>query len=219
MDTALVIGDSGGIGAAMRAALEARGVSVTGLSRSRDGLDLTDEASVAQHCDALAGPFDLVFVASGALSGGNGPEKALDQLRAGEFAAQMRLNALGPALVLKAVRRALPRDRRSVFACLSARLGSIGDNRLGGWYSYRASKAALNALIHGAAVEMGRSHRHAILVCLHPGTVATRLTEGYRDHPKVDAGSAAGRLLAVIDELTPAHSGGFYDYAGNAIAW
>lgn len=218
MQQALVIGDSGGIGQAVAAELRARGVQVTGLSRST-GLDITDETSVKAAIDAAQGPFDLVFVASGALTAGQGPEKSLRHLAPDEFTAQMQLNALGPALVLKHVLGKLPRDRRAVFAALSARVGSIGDNRLGGWYSYRASKAALNALIHGAAVEIGRTHRDAILVCLHPGTVATRFTENYPDHDKLMPDTAARRLIDVIEGLTPDQSGGFFDYAGREIPW
>jgi len=219
METALIIGDTGGIGEALRAELARRRVATTGLSRSRDGFDITDESSVAAQLGELTGPFDLVFVASGALSNGGGPEKTIRQFGADEFLAQMRLNALGPALVLKHARNLLPRDGRSVFACLSARVGSIGDNHKGGWYSYRSSKAALNALIHGAAVELGRTHRHAILACLHPGTVATRFTRKYPDHDKVDAATAAGRLLDVVEGLAPGQSGGFFDYAGREIPW
>jgi NAD(P)-dependent dehydrogenase (short-subunit alcohol dehydrogenase family) len=218
MTTALLIGDTGGIGAALRAELETRGASVTGLSRAT-GLDVTDEDSVKAALAPLDGPYDLVFVASGALTNGQGPEKTLRHLAPAEFTAQMHLNALGPALVLKHALRLMPRDRRSVFAALSARVGSIGDNRLGGWYSYRASKAALNALIHGAAVEIGRTHRHAILACLHPGTVATRFTQNYPDHDKVTPETAACRLLDVIDRLTPEQTGGFFDYAGREIPW
>lgn len=219
METALVIADSGGIGRAIRAELDGRGVTVTGLSRSRDGLDVTDEASVEAHIGRLDTGFDLIFVASGALSSGEGPEKTLRQFGAEEFLAQTRLNALGPALVLKHAWRQIPRDRRSVFACLSARVGSIGDNRLGGWYSYRTSKAALNALIHGAAVELGRSHRHAILACLHPGTVATEFTANYPDHEKVGPETAARRLIDVVEALDVSQSGGFFDYAGKVIPW
>lgn len=102
------------------------------------------------------------------------PEKALAEFGADEAMAQLQLNAIGPALVLKHLAARIPRKARTVVAVLSARVGSIGDNRLGGWYSYRASKAALNALVHGAAIELGRTHKEAILVCLHPGTVATR---------------------------------------------
>lgn len=218
MERALVIGDTGGIGAAIRAELDRRGTAVTGLSRA-SGLDVSDEPSVSAALAALDGPYDLVFVASGALTSGQGPEKTLRQFAADEFLAQVALNALGPALVLKHALRLMPRDRRAVFVALSARVGSIGDNRLGGWYSYRASKAALNALIHGAAVELGRSHKHAIVACLHPGTVATRFTANYPDHDKVTPDVAATRLIDVVASLTPDQSGGFFDYAGREIPW
>lgn len=219
-ERALVIGASGGIGAAIADALETRGAEVVRLSRSADGLDVTDPASVETILGGVEGDFDLVFVATGALtSTRDAPEKSLRDLGADEPVAQFRLNALGPALVLKHWQHRIPRKGRSVFAVLSARVGSIGDNGLGGWYSYRTSKAALNALIHGAAVEIGRSRREAILVCLHPGTVATEFTEDYPDHDKVTPAEAASNLLDVIDGLTPAQSGGFYDYAGKEIPW
>jgi NAD(P)-dependent dehydrogenase (short-subunit alcohol dehydrogenase family) len=121
--------------------------------------------------------------------------------------------------VLKHALRLLPRDRRSVFAVLSARVGSIGDNRTGGWYGYRAAKAALNQLMHGAAVEVARTHPHAVVASLHPGTVATEFTAGYPDHDKVTPDAAAANLLHVIDTLVPAQSGGFWDYAGREIPW
>ena len=149
MKTALVIGSSGGIGTALCRELNERGVAVTGLSRSHDGLDVTDETSVEATLGALSGPFDLVFVATGALEiKGAEPEKSLRHLKAEAMVDQFRLNAVGPSLVLKHAVRLLPRHGRSVFAALSARVGSIGDNRLGGWYSYRTSKAALNQMLH-----------------------------------------------------------------------
>lgn len=218
MKTALLIGDTGGIGQALRAELESRDTAVTGLSRA-SGLDITDETSVKTALKSVQGPFELIFVASGALSSGQGPEKSLRQFAPDEFIAQMQLNALGPALILKHALRLLPRDRRAVFVALSARVGSIGDNRLGGWYSYRSSKAALNALIHGASVEIARSHKHAILACLHPGTVATNFTQDYPDHDKVTPDTAARRLIDVVEGLTPGHTGGFFDYAGREIPW
>jgi len=218
VEAALVIGDTGGIGRAVAAALRARGARVTGLSRA-SGLDVADEASVAAALAPLEAPLDLVFVASGALSAGAGPEKTLRHLTAAEFTAQMQLNALGPALVLRHALRLMPRDRRTVFAALSARVGSIGDNRLGGWYSYRASKAALNALLHGAAVEVARTHPQAVVALLHPGTVATRFTADYPDHAKVAPDDAAARLLGVLDGLTPDRSGGFFDSTGAEIPW
>ncbi len=219
IDSALVIGASGGIGCAVAANLERRGASVTALSRSADGVDLTDEDSVRAALDGLRHPFDLVFVATGALTcTREAPEKSLADLGEAELMAQLRLNALGPALVLKHLKRHVPRKGRWVFAALSARVGSIGDNGLGGWYSYRTSKAALNSLLHGAAVELARSRREAIVACLHPGTVATRFTAGY-DHDKVPPERAADRLVDVIEGLKPADTGRFFDYAGKEIPW
>ncbi|SDX87383.1 SDR family NAD(P)-dependent oxidoreductase [Citreimonas salinaria] len=221
MESALIIGDSGGIGGALGRELRGRGTAVTGLSRSEHALDVTDEASVEAALGALDGPFDLIFVATGALEiGGAEPEKALRDLTPTALMNQVALNALGPALVLKHAQRLLPRRERAVFAALSARVGSIGDNRLGGWYSYRAAKAALNQLMHGAAIELARSHRHLCVACLHPGTVQTAFTEKYLDrHPSVPADEAAKRLANVLENLTPEHTGGFYDYAMREIPW
>lgn len=221
MERALVIGASGGIGAAMVAALQGRGVAVTALSRRDSGLDLTDEGSVAAALGALDAPYDLIFVATGALViDAVGPEKSLRGLTAPSMAAQFALNAIGPALVMKHAPRLLPRDRRAVFAALSARVGSIGDNGLGGWYSYRAAKAALNQLVRTGAIELARSHRHAVAVTLHPGTVATALTRDYSaGHPAVPPAEAAANLLRVIDGLTPAQTGQFYDWAGEQLPW
>lgn len=221
MENALIIGASGGIGAAVAAELEARGLSVTGLSRSADGLDVTDEASVEAHLGGLEGPFDLVFVATGALElGGARPEKTIRRLDPEAMIGQFRLNAIGPALVLKHAIRLVPRRAPAVMATLSARVGSIGDNGLGGWYSYRTAKAALNQVIRTAAVEFGRSHRHLACVALHPGTVETRFTADYSDHhPTVTPETAARRLCDVLERLGPEQTGGFYDYAFEEIPW
>ena len=211
---ALVIGTSGGIGAAISAALSARG-EVVGLARSEGGPDLTDEDSIRAALQGIAGPFDLVFVATGALGV---PEKTIKTFDAAALAAQVALNAAGPLLMLKHVLPMLPRDRRAVFAALSARVGSIGDNRLGGWYSYRAAKAALNQLLRTAAVEVARTHPQAVIAALHPGTVATRFTEGYGGE-KLSPRESAARLLAVLDGLAPAQSGGFFDHRGETVPW
>jgi NAD(P)-dependent dehydrogenase (short-subunit alcohol dehydrogenase family) len=218
---ALVIGASGGIGGALVAALAARGDQVTGLSRSADGLDVTDEASIARVLGALEGPFDTVIVATGALViDGLGPEKTLRSVDGGGMAAQFALNAMGPMLVLKHALRLLPKDRPCRFGVLSARVGSIGDNALGGWYSYRTAKAALNQLIHTAAIEMARSHRHAVLALLHPGTVDTAFTAAYQPaYEKLSPAQSAAALLGVLDQLIPAQSGGFYDWQGDMIPW
>lgn len=218
---ALVIGASGGIGAAVCAALRGRGWDVVGLSRSRDGLDITDETSVERVLGAVEGTFDLVFLATGGLAiGGIGPEKSVKALDASALAAQFALNAIGPALVLKHVWRMIPRDRAAQVAVLSARVGSIGDNRLGGWHGYRAAKAALNQILRTCAVELARTHREAALVALHPGTVATSLTAAYAGgHPTVAPDVAAENLLRVLSGIGPAQSGQFFDWKGEVVPW
>jgi NAD(P)-dependent dehydrogenase (short-subunit alcohol dehydrogenase family) len=218
---ALVLGASGGIGAALVAHLNARGDEVTALSRSADGFDLTDEATIAVHLGALSGPYGLILVATGALElQGRAPEKTLRALDAAALTAQFALNATGPALVVKHALRLLPKDAPAYLAVLSARVGSIGDNGLGGWYAYRAAKAALNQLIHTAAIEIARSHPQAVLACLHPGTVATPLTQKYAgNHPTVTPDQAAAHLIAVLEGLTPDQTGGFFDWQGKTIPW
>lgn len=217
----LVVGSSGGIGAALMRATVARGDQVVGLSRSGNGLDVTDAASVARVMGELQGPFDAVIVATGGLQiGAAGPEKSLRALDPAALAAQFALNATGPALVLREAVRLLPRDRRAVFAALSARVGSIGDNRAGGWYGYRAAKAALNQILRTASVELARSHPQLVVAALHPGTVQTDLTAAYLGrHPAVSPDQAAANLWRVIDGLTPAQSGGFFDWAGLEVPW
>ncbi len=221
MKTALIIGASGGIGRALNDHLTTDGVKVTRLARSTDGFDLTDPDGAERMLASLSDPFDLILVASGALEiNGMGPEKSMRTLSAKAMMDQFALNAVGPALVLKHVHRLLPRDRRSVIAVLSARVGSIGDNRLGGWVSYRAAKAAVNQIVHTAAIELARTHKQAICVALHPGTVKTAFTEKYlARHPAVEPNEAAANLLSVINGLTPADSGSFYDWAGKRVPW
>lgn len=215
-----MIGASGGIGSAISTALEARGSNVLRLSRSLDGFDVTDEASVAKGLSGLSG-FDGVIVASGALEvQGAVPEKTIRAISAKAMADQFAVNAIGPALVLKHAHQLLRRDGRTMFAVLSARVGSIGDNRIGGWISYRAAKAAVNQILHTSAIELARSHPEAICVALHPGTVRTHFSEKYVGrHPTVEADDAAQNLLRVMDGLTPAHSGQFFDWRGEQVAW
>lgn len=221
MKRALVIGASGGIGTAISAELARKGYDVTGLSRSRDGLDVTNDASVEAALGNLEGPFEIIFVATGALEPvGHAPEKAVREVSVEAMEAAFRVNAVGPMLVLKHSLRLLPKDTPSVFAALSARVGSIGDNGIGGWHSYRASKTALNQFIHGAAIEMKRTHKQATAVCLHPGTVETDFTAKYAGrHKTVPATEAAANLVRVIQGLTPAQTGRFFDYAGQEIPW
>ncbi|WP_436398572.1 SDR family NAD(P)-dependent oxidoreductase [Roseobacter sp. S98] len=217
----LIIGASGGIGSAMTSALRGRGDEVVTLSRSADGFDITDEASVAAHLGTLQGPFDLVFVATGALEiDGAVPEKSVKSVTSRAMVDQFVLNALGPALVLRHVADLLPRDRVAMVAVLSARVGSVGDNRMGGWISYRSAKAAVNQIVHTTAIELARSHKYSICVALHPGTVATPFTEKYLGrHPAVPASEAAENLIRVMEGLTPEQTGGFYDWAGKEVPW
>lgn len=217
---ALVVGASGGIGSALVEALSERG-EVVGLSRSGDGLEVTDEASVARCLGALEGPFDLVIVATGALVlGGAGPEKTLRAVTAEGLAAQFAVNAVGPALVMKHVLRLMPRDRVSRLAVLSARVGSIGDNQLGGWYGYRAAKAALNQLVRTASIEARRTHPQSVFVALHPGTVETGLAPSQRaGHPSVSPEVAAANLMLVLEGLGPESTGGFFDWKGEVVPW
>ncbi|WFE73687.1 SDR family NAD(P)-dependent oxidoreductase [Roseinatronobacter sp. S2] len=221
MKRALVIGASGGIGSALVSGLQGQGWQVTGLSRSQDGLDITREESVAAHLGALTGSYPRIIIATGALEiDGHRPEKALKQLDPTAMAAQFAVNTIGPALVMKHALALLPRDEPAVMVVMSARVGSIGDNRAGGWHSYRAAKSALNQIIRGAAIELARTHPQAACVALHPGTVATPFTEKYLGrHPAVAPDEAAQRLLAVMDSLTPADTGQFFDYARKPVPW
>lgn len=221
MERALVIGASGGIGRALVGALQGRGAQVVGLSRSVDGMDVTDEASIIKVLAAVEGQFDTVIVATGALEiAAYKPEKSLRALDSAALAAQFALNAIGPALVLKHALRLIPKDRPARFAALSARVASIGDNALGGWYSYRAAKAALNQLIHSAAIEVARSHPQAVIALVHPGTVATGFGAAYiGNHPTVTPDVAATNVLSVLGGLTSADTGGFFDWAAKRISW
>jgi NAD(P)-dependent dehydrogenase (short-subunit alcohol dehydrogenase family) len=162
-----------------------------------------------------------VIVASGALEiDGAAPEKTIRAVSASAMADQFAVNAIGPALVLAHAHRLLPKNRRGVFAVLSARVGSIGDNRIGGWISYRSAKAAVNQIVHTAAIELSRSHPESICVAIHPGTVETAFTRKYLGrHPAVPAGQAAENILAVLEGLDVQDTGGFFDWAGKAVPW
>ena len=229
---AVVIGASGGIGAAMTEVLATRWpqAEVVGLSRrSTPSLDLLDEASIAasaewvrERLSASGRSLEIVFDATGWLHGqGWMPEKSWRQLDPAHLAHQFAVNATGPALLMKHFLPLLPRQQRAVFATLSAKVGSIGDNRLGGWYSYRASKAALNQLVRTAAIELARQKPQAICVALHPGTVDTALSSRFAksglDVQQPD--EAAARLLTVIGGLSAKDTGGFFNHRGETLPW
>ncbi|MBA1201012.1 SDR family NAD(P)-dependent oxidoreductase [Pseudomonas capeferrum] len=222
---ALVIGASGGIGAALAEALRnnLRCGAVIELGRSTiPTLDLSDAASIEQAAGVLAQqePFHLILNAAGVLHNADFmPEKRLDDLDHGQLLATFEVNTFGPALLLRYFTGLLDRQR-GVLAMLSAKVGSIEDNRLGGWYSYRASKAALNMLIKTASIEVRRSQPNAVLLALHPGTVNTRLSQPFRGAEiGRSAGVAAQDLLRVIDSLGPDASGSFHAYDGTPLPW
>lgn len=222
---ALVIGASGGIGQAFVQALQAnpRCARVVALSRqSVPRIDFDDEASVADAAKTLAigGKFHLIINAAGLLHSTDFmPEKKLGDLNYAQLEATFRINTFGPALVLRHFSPLLDGER-GVLAVISAKVGSIEDNRLGGWYSYRASKAALNMLLKTAAIELKRSKPTAVLVSLHPGTVNTGLSKPFKgEQIGRPASVAAQEMLAVLDGLTAADSGSFVAYDGEALPW
>lgn len=230
-ERAAIFGASGGIGAALCLALAERGTRVWALSRSPSSaptagidplpFDLGDEDSIALAAQTMrAAPPQLVLVCTGALTlaDGTGPERSYRQLDGAAMAEAFGVNTIGPALIAKHLLPLLPRDERAVFGALSARVGSISDNRLGGWHSYRASKAALNMLVRNFAIELARTHRRASVVALHPGTVDTGLSEPFQANlpagQLTSPAQAAEHLLDVIDGLTPADSGRAFDWKG-----
>lgn len=228
-----MVGSSGGIGAAVASALIGQGAQVHALSRnggSRDGrlvggrIDLGEESTVsgaAAEVRSLGKP-DLIIVASGLFHDElTTPEKSYHHLSAANLQRYFAVNATGPALVAKHFLPLLPTDRPAAFVALSARVGSIGDNRLGGWYGYRASKAALNMIVKSLAIELARTRPRAFCVALHPGTVDTRLSKPFQR--SVAGGKlfapadAAQNLLQVIARLGPTDTGGCFAWDGSRI--
>ena len=223
-----VIGASGAIGGACARRLAECYPAAHVHAFARDAelsIDYGDEDSIASAADlaAQAEPLDLVLVATGMLHSGNTlPEKSLRDLSTDKFARIFAANTITPALIAKHFLPKLNRERPAVFAAISARVGSISDNQLGGWYAYRASKAALNMIIKNAAIEMSRRNTKAIVVGLHPGTVDSPLSKPFQTN--VAAGKlftpeySAQKLVQVLESLTPAHSGQCLAWDGEVIA-
>lgn len=231
---AAVFGAGGGIGRALCAQLSAEGCevwagsrsgAVAGLAGARQfACDLEDEGAIASAAVKMRDlPPDLVIVATGVLTlpDGTGPERSYKAIDGAAMEQVFRLNTIGPALVAKHVLPMFRRDQRTMFAALSARVGSIGDNRIGGWHSYRASKAALNMLLKNFAIELGRSHPQAVVAGLHPGTVDTGLSAPFqRGLPAgqlTSTAASAAHLLRVCRGLSPADSGGVFSWRGERV--
>ena len=222
---ALVVGATGAIGSALLQQLQAdpRCAAVVGVSRqSTPGLDLLSEPSIQACAQALAGqgPFHLVLDATGALTlNGRGPEKRLDELEATHLLNALHLNAVGPGLLLKHFAPLLASGQRVIWGKLSARVGSIQDNRKGGWYGYRAAKAALNMLLQTAAIELSRRRPLMVVAALQPGTVQSALSQPFVGQHALHPDDAAVRLLSVLDALQPTGRAQFVDHQGQHIPW
>lgn len=229
---ALVIGAGGGLGVALADGLGQPGAyaSVLRLGRtSQPPLDYLDEASlaaaarwVAAQCAVQQRELRLLVVASGFLHGPQGqPERSLANLDADYLSHMFRINAIGPALVMKHFLPLFPKQGRCVAGFVSAKVGSIGDNALGGWYGYRASKAALNQLVKTASIELRRRNKDSVCVALHPGTVDTPLSQPFAKTGLAvrPAPEAAADLLAVLAALAPADTGTLVDYRGQPLPW
>ena len=220
MKRALIFGASGGIGGAIAENLSKLHWDVTTLSRSVNHFDVTDEDSVKAAFASVHGPFDFILIATGALEINSPPEKSINYLSQSNMIDHFLTNAIGPANVLRHVRLFLDKKSSSVVSVLSARVGSIQDNKLGGWYSYRAAKAALNQIIKSFSVELSRSHPKACLLAIHPGTVDTNLTHKYASkHPTKTPAEAAQNILDVTLNKDSSHTGRFYDWANEEIPW
>tara|TARA_R110000787_G_scaffold31783_4_gene84165 strand:+ start:754 stop:1467 length:714 start_codon:yes stop_codon:yes gene_type:complete len=233
---AVIFGASGGIGRALTLQLAARPditrVHAASRSSAPSGpkivphiADITNESDLAALAATLKteGQIDLVLVATGLLSNDQNlkPEKSYRHQSLEAFEQVFRVNTFGPALVAKHVLPLMPRRGRAVFAALSARVGSISDNRLGGWHAYRASKAALNMLVRNYAIEQARVNNQFIAVTLHPGTVDTDLSQPFQsnvpDAQLFTPEQSAAYLLDVIENLTPADTGKCVDWAGKEV--
>ena len=226
---AVVIAAGGTIGNAIADRLEADGrfAVVHRFARSGDPpLDVTDEATIeaaAERVRADGRPLRLLIDCSGFLHDERhgGPEKSYRRIDAEHMAHAFAVNATGPALLMKHFLPLLPREGKAAFATLSAKVGSIGDNRFGGWYAYRASKAALNQLVHSTAIELARRRGEALCVAIHPGTTEGRMTAPFaKTGLTVRApGETARRILTVLDGLGPEHTGRFFSHDGSELPW
>ncbi len=230
----VIIGAGGGIGRAMIENLSGQSqikkiYAVTHRSKieKTDKIipltcDIIDETQIKEMCAAIDGPLDLILMTTGMLHDDKTkPEKSLSDINIDNLEKLFRINCFGPALVVKHICPLLNRDHKSVFAALSARVGSISDNHLGGWYSYRASKAALNMILKTTSIEVARKNKNAAVIGLHPGTVDTRLSKPFQanvpDGKLFTPEYAAEQMLNVVKNVKPDDSGRLFAYDGEII--
>ena len=218
---ALIFGASGGIGLAFSKFLENKlGIeNVIKLSRSVNGFEISDEEKILKFSESIEGSFNLIINAIGVLQTTEiGPEKTINAVKQKSMIDTMTINAIGPALLLKNFSKKLDKTKFSVFVNLSARVGSITDNRLGGWISYRSSKAALNQIIKTSSIEINRRNKNAICVGLHPGTVKTRFTEKFQNTTEtISPEESVEMMMKVIESLSVDDNGYCFAYDGKVI--
>ena len=218
---ALVFGASGGIGQAFSRFLENKlgSENVVKISRSIDGFEISDEEKILKFSQSIEGSFNLIINATGVLqTTEEGPEKTINVVKQKSMIDMMTINAIGPALLLKNFSKKLDKTKFSVFVNLSARVGSITDNRLGGWISYRSSKAALNQIIKTSSIEINRRNKNAICVGLHPGTVKTRFTEKFQNTTEtISPDESVKMMMKVVENLSVDDNGYCFAYDGKVI--
>ena len=218
---ALIFGASGGIGLAFSKFLENKlGIeNVIKLSRSFDEFEISDEEKILKFSESIEGSFNLIINAIGVLQTTEiGPEKTINAIKQKSMIDTMTINAIGPALLLKNFSKKLDKTKFSVFVNLSARVGSITDNRLGGWISYRSSKAALNQIIKTSSIEINRKNKNAICIGLHPGTVKTRFTEKFQNTTEtISPEESVEMMMKVIESLSVDDNGYCFAYDGKVI--
>ena len=218
---ALVFGASGGIGQAFSRFLENKlgSENVVKISRSFDGFEISDEEKIFKLSESIEGSFNLIINATGVLqTSEDGPEKTINVVKQKSMIDMMTINAIGPALLLKNFSKKLDKTKFSVFVNLSARVGSITDNRLGGWISYRSSKAALNQIIKTSSIEINRRNKNAICVGLHPGTVKTRFTEKFQNTTEtISPDESVKMMMKVVENLSVDDNGYCFAYDGKVI--
>ena len=231
----VIIGASGSIGSALtRLYSDENSTRVFAFSRKKtnislpnvveDHIDLVNEDSISVVASKYFGEveIDSLIIASGALHTKDFfPEKSLRDISVEKFQTIFAINSIGPALIFKHFNKFLSRDRPGILAAISARVGSISDNQLGGWYSYRASKAALNMIIKNTSIEVRRRCPKAIVVGLHPGTVNSKLSEPFQSNVPTEklftSQYAANKLKNVLDALNIDDNGKCWDFNGSLI--